>query len=322
MAQTTAARLHSLFLLASTLFKDTLTEQFVQNTLIRSRSFSSTNSVQSYKWVAAKCCRSVWSHLTACLTASNTLAFSRCASGSLSDCHHSHIISINLHILSGWNGLLCQSSRVKSTVHSCAWVCQPMPICAFLPLNVLDVLWSLRQLQISSLVPLHNMRLRGHEQRPAHRLWACHFLIARATCEPVHVPSRSGVCAFFFPPLLTHDWVTHRVSIPSVVSVSTCLSNLAQWHSQDASQSLGRHSTLNNTPGAYQVNQIPAGFAVRPKKFYFSTFCLSLSQNHSCKQINNISLINTNPGMNGCDSATCNHLYPTLRQPRWIGVIT
>lgn len=95
------------------------------------------------------------------------------------------------------------------------------------------------------------MWICGHKQHLTHRLERCHFLIVCATCECVHV-HLALACVL----LLMRDRVTHCVSIPSVVSVSTCLSNLGQWHSQDTFRSLDRHSTLNNTPEACQVHTL------------------------------------------------------------------
>lgn len=116
-------------------------------------------------------------------------------------------------------------------------------------LNVLDVLWSLRQLCISSLVPLHGTWICGHEQHLSHRL-VCHFLVVCAVCEYVHV-HLALACVL----LLMHDWVSNSVSIPSVVSVSTCLSEWVHCHSPDTLCSLDRHSTPNYTPEACQVKQ-------------------------------------------------------------------
>lgn len=109
------------------------------------------------------------------------------------------------------------------------------------------------------------MWICGHKQHLTHRLERCHFLIVCATCECVHV-HLALACVL----LLMRDRVTHCVSIPSVVSVSTCLSNLVQWHSQDTFRSLDRHSTLNNTPGACQVNHTLVRLVSVRKSLLFS----------------------------------------------------
>ncbi len=81
----------------------------------------------------------------------------------------------------------------------------------------------------------------------------CYFLVVCAMCECVHVHVALA-CVL----LLMHDWVANCVSIPSIVSVSTCLSKSAHCHSLDTLHNLDRHSTPHNTPEACQVKPMLA----------------------------------------------------------------
>lgn len=99
----------------------------------------------------------------------------------------------------------------------------------------------------------------------------CHFLVVCAVCECVHV-HLAVACVL----LLMHDWVANCVSISSVVSASTCLSESVHCHSLDTLHSLDRHLTSHNTSKARQRKQTLA----RVEKVFCNILVLFQSASH------------------------------------------
>lgn len=148
---------------------------------------------------------------------------SHCATDLLSDCYRSGTISRNRCSLTGRLGkdgscFYVWAEGVKSTFHWCACVgCLHVSS----GLNVLDMLWSFRQLCSSSPVPLHGMWIRGHEQHLSHwvvrvlfsvsGLWVCACPLHSGMCAPVHAWLSIQLCLISFRCLRFYQSV-HRPS--------------------------------------------------------------------------------------------------------------